>query len=170
MQLKEIKYLFFDELVEFQPNKSLQNIISDKLYNTLIFIGLPKKALCRFIAGLDYNTNLQKIQLLKSNSIDIYIGIDIKTENIICYSKYAEDSFVNTDYELFVKCHFIYELYKKHVLIPQKLGAYYDNSSTGGNFKKYACLLEDIIMDIDERAAKEGVWHSLIEEMKLGVI
>jgi hypothetical protein len=170
MQLKEIKYLFFDELVNLQPDELLHGVVSDKLYNDLMFIGLPQKVFGKFIVDLNWNTEFKNIQLMKSNISDIYIGINPSVENIVCYSQYADDCIVNIDYESFVKCHFSYELFRRQILIPQKLGAYYDNSETGGNFEKYACLLEDLLKDIDDRATKEGVWHSLIEEMKLGVI
>ena len=86
------------------------------------------------------------------------------------YQDTPEKVFINSNIKSMLLCEFSYHFFIRRLISSKVLGAYYDNSDSGGNFEKYACLLEDIIKDIDERAAKEGVWHSLIEEMKLGVI
>jgi len=102
----------------------------------------------------------------------IQYGIDINSRNIVIWNDNQKkaSSFVNSSMKHFLSASYSYETFIRRLIAHKSLGAYYDNSDSGGNFEKYACLLEDIIKDIDERAAKEGVWHSLIEEKKLGVI
>ena len=79
-------------------------------------------------------------------------------------------AFYNSSLEQLLLSLYSDKFFIRRLILSQTLGAYYDNSDKGRNYEKYACLLEELITDIDERAAKEGAWHSLIEEMKLGVI
>jgi hypothetical protein len=100
----------------------------------------------------------------------IEYGIDINSKNIIIHNNKAKETivFVNTTMKHFLSSSYSYETFIRRLIELKSLGAYYDNS--GGNHEKYACLLEDIVKDIDERAVKEGVWYGLIGDMKLGVI
>ncbi len=109
----------------------------------------------------------------KLTKITHYLIINSKTKVIYQQWNYDEQSnlvFINSSYKQLIISNYVYFNVIKKLIFSESLGAYYDNSPEGGNFEKYANVLEMLIKDIDERATKEGVWHSLIEEMKLGVI
>lgn len=159
MELKEINLLFGKQLV-FLENIS-KNLIKD--------IGIPAIVLDKFTPH--YEETIDFTIFSKSNISNIFLGIDNINKNVVCFSnEFKTYSFVNSNYEAFVKTNFANEILRKYCIPNETYGAYYDNSPEGGNFEKYANVLEMLIKDIDERATKEGVWHSLIEEMKLGVI
>lgn len=159
MEINEIKLLFGKSLVFFE------SILDDSIKK----IGIPIIVLDKYIPY--YKETINFTIFSKSNISNIFLGIDKRNKNVICFSdEFQIFSFVNSDYRNFIKVNFIYETFRKICLLEEKYGAYYDDSPEGGNFEKYANVLEMLIKDIDERATKEGIWHSLIEEMRLGVI
>ena len=159
MDINEIKLLFGNQLAYF-----------DKVANPSINeIGVPAIVLNKYIPYYEENSDITFFS--KSNISNLFLGIDKKNGNIVCFSKeFHTCSFVNSNYEAFIKVNFINEMFRKYCIPNAVYGAYYDNTPEGGNFEKYANALEKLIKEIDERATKEGVWLSLIEEMKLGVI
>jgi hypothetical protein len=168
MDIREIKLVYSTSL---SRNLILdKGELPDREFSKINNIGIPKIVLDKF------KPNKMRIQngiliFSKSYLSDIYLGINMQSQNVICFSEmYNSNSFMNSDYESFIKTNFAYETFRSICITNQIFGPYYDNTPQGGNFEKYANLLKELIQDIDERSANEGVWHSLIEEMSMGVI
>ncbi|MCA6365217.1 MAG: hypothetical protein IM638_19450 [Bacteroidetes bacterium] len=167
MELEEIQILFSNEL-----NRNLLTNEAPLLYRFEIqlinSIGIPKLSFDKFIPC---NEGMIDNKLVFSKSIisPIYLGIDGDTKEVVCFSNiFKSYSFVNTDYESFIRSIFTYEVFRSICLKPQKLGEYYENSPYRGNYHKYSELLHNLINIVDTRATIEGHWASLIDEMKIG--
>jgi hypothetical protein len=138
-------------------------------------IGLPQRVLSNKFKLLETVTfdEQHNCLILGSNTHieDWKLKLDINQRNIFYSSANNEIlCFYNTSISKLLLCNFSYEFFIRRLIKAESFGAYYDNSSTGGNFEKYANVLKELIIGIDETAAKEGAWHSLIEEMSMGVI
>lgn len=169
MDLREILLLFESELKKDFFNSN-SNEFWTKYLSEINSIGIPNLVLDKFIP---YQQEIVDDVLVfsKSKISDIFLGINLNTGHVVCFSDYNPiQSFVNTDYVSFIKTNSVYEIFRRVCLITQSLGAYYDKTEKGGNYEKYANLLRELINGVDEKAANEGVWHSLILEMSMGVI
>lgn len=166
---------YTDQFFKFRIPEIIQEFLHEDDLFYLTNIGLPQRILSnKFIfletAIFDKKKNLL---ILGSNTHveDWKLKIDIKKRTIF-YSSENSDifCFYNSSISNLLLCNFSYEFYIRRLINMESFGPYYDNTPTGGNFEKYSSLLKDLITDIDERAANEGAWHSLIEEMSMGVI
>jgi len=161
--------------------KVTQDVI-DKIGIKTVFvlenIGIPNKIVpiggCDFkILSSPYIKNGYLILGKITNSESThYLIMDISNENIYVewnYNLHPERVFINSNIENLLLCNYIYNFFIHRLIISEALGAYYDNNE-GGNYYKYADLLQAMISDTDKTAIKRGVWYSLIQEMRLGVI
>jgi len=167
MDISEIELLYMNQL---NKNLFVDSFLMNENISKLNEIGVPSLILNKFIP---YTQNILSdvITFSKSNLSEIYLGIEMESNNVVCFSdKYNSYTFMNTDYESLIKTNYTYETFKKICVSVQTYGPYYDNTPSGGNFEKYAKVLEKLILRIDERSVKEGIWYSLIQEMELGVI
>lgn len=139
-------------------------------------IGLPKRILSNkfvyyetcflldndLILGFNEDVN-EWILKINLNDFSIYYsGKGSFSEEVFAY--------YNSSVSNLILSLFSYHFFVCRLIDNKILGSYYDNTPQGGNFEKYAELLKDLIFDIDERATREGVWCSLIQEMSMGVI
>ena len=114
------------------------------------------------VLGINYSTNCEHYLIINTDSEQIYHQWN--------HNEIPNNIFINSSIEKMMFCDYSYTFFLRRLILAESLGSYYDNSSKGGNFEKYAGLLFDLIFDIDKAATEKGVWHSLINEMKLGVI
>jgi hypothetical protein len=165
MTIKEIEILFSEDLANINLDANLKENIQDGILDDFEMIGIPKLILDKFEGQTDLVYENGIVVFSKSNLSDIKLGLQLSTKNVICFSEeYNSSSFMNTNYMCFVRCVFVYEILKQLIIIPQKLGDYYEFH------QNYAERLQELINEIDSDAIKNGVWYNLIEEMKLGVI
>jgi hypothetical protein len=158
--------------------------ISKKHLDVKTIFYLENKGLPSIIAplgGTKYQTNVPFL-IWKNENVIIgrtegtqtihYLVINAKTGNVYHQWNYDNPSFVfvNSSFEKLLTSNFVYFYIIKKLILIKALGAYYDNTENGGNFEKYANLLKEMILDIDERATQEGAWSTLIQEMSIGVI
>jgi hypothetical protein len=165
--------------IQIKLSETIINKLDAETVFILEHIGIPNEITP--IGGVDFkillnpyiNNDCLILGEVKGTNVTHYLTMNMANKYIFIewgYDMTAPQVFINSDIKSMLLCEFSYNFFIRRLIKSKALGAYYDNSSIGGNFEKYACLLEDILKDIDERATKEGVWHSLIEEMKLGVI
>lgn len=119
--------------------------------------------------------NKQKVVIAETTNSHSphFLIIDIKEGSVMNQWNFKEGVkvvFVNSDISKLIASNRVYEQVVRKMIIEKSLGAYYENTPQGGYFEKYSQLLKEIISCIDEKAANEGVWHSLILEMSMGVI
>ena len=159
-------------------DKKLVNKLDSETMFILEHIGIPNTT----PMGVDvkvisnpylYQENDIVLGETKGEKLTHYLMLNIIDNSVYFkwnYQDTPEEVFINSNVKSMLLCEFSYQFFIRRLILSKALGAYYDNSDKGGNYENYACLLEELIIDIDERAAKEGAWRSLIEEMKLGAI
>lgn len=155
---------------------NLNNRISFMLENIGIPINIPAMGIGDYsFDNVPFLLNNYSVVLgfIESEPVNHFLLLNIENENIFHQWNYDEvpnKVFINSDFEKLLLCTNSYNFFLKRLIMSKSFGSYYDNTPQGGNFKKYANLLKELILDIDERAANEGAWHSLIQEMSIGAI
>jgi hypothetical protein len=160
--------------------ENLLEKISSKTKFLLESYGIPSHIVP--LGGINYQI-LEDFYVSKDNFLVLgeyktanskhYLVLEFNTERLYHqwnYDLIPNNVFINSNLEKTFLCNYAYDLFVQRLIKSEALGPYYENTSKGGNFEKYASLLREIIADIDEKAAKEGAWHSLIEEMSIGTI
>jgi len=169
MELKEIVLLYSNRLVKndkFNIVECSMNRILDEIKK----IGIPDIVLNKF-EPIDIEVISGVLVFSKSRISEMYLGVEIATGHVICFSELIGSySFMNTDYESFIKTNYVYEIFKTICVAAKVYGEYYDNTPSGGNFEKYSEVLNELILITDGKATREGIWFSLIQEMSMGVI
>lgn len=166
------------DYIKIKIGQSLINKLDTKTVFILENIGMPEKIAP--LGGIKFRIlevpYIQDGNLIlgdvKGENNTHYLGMDLTMNNIYVEWNYdmAQKVFINTNIESLLLCNYSYYFFIHRLITSEALGVYYDNTSKGGNYDKYAYLLKSIIFDIDEDAAKKGIWSSLIQEMQLGVI
>ena len=138
---------------------------------SLTEVGLPTKILS--------NNFIYNKQIVEDNNGSIILGhnshvkewqlkINIEDSSIFCSGKgNLTDEvywFYNSSITALLLSLLTYDFYLRKLIINKYLGEY--PTSHG----KYANLLTELLANIDNVATEKGVWFSLIDEMKLGVI
>ncbi|KAF2326491.1 hypothetical protein [Flavobacterium ginsenosidimutans] len=148
--------------------------IKNQLDKSLIYIieniGLPKKIVYSKINFIDPIIEESIFCFGEATHLsDMKFGIELRTNRIITYGGYRENSFysiINSNLDKLLLCSFIYDFVIRRLILSESFGAYYENC----NYEKYASLLKEMIFDIDKEAAEKGAWASLINEMSIGAI
>ncbi len=169
MNIENLK--FSDSLFKFKVSEEIKSKLNHADYIALTEIGLPTKILSNSFVYYeqvidDYNGSIilgrnthVKEWELKINIADssiFYSGKGNLTEEV-----YA---FYNSSIHALLLSLLIYDFFIRKLIISKSLGEYHINH------EKYANMLFELIYDIDKIAVEKGVWFSLIDEMKLGVI
>lgn len=162
---------FTNSLFKFKVSDEIKSKLNHEDYIVLTEIGLPTKILSNsFIYNeqvfednygsiiLGFNTHVVewKLKIKMNDSSIFYSGKGNLTNEI-----YA---FYNSSISNLLLSLLSYDFFIRKLIVSKSLGEYHTNH------EKYADLLFELIADIDKVAIENGVWQSLIDEMRLGVI
>lgn len=163
--------IFADSLYKFKVSDEIKGKLNHEDFIVLTEIGLPTKILSNtFIYNeyvieddngsiiLGYNTHVKEweLKINKSDSSIFYSGKGNLTSEV-----YA---FYNSSISNLLLSLISYNFFVRKLIGSNSLGDYHANHG------KYANILFELISDIDKTAVEQGVWFSIIDEMKLGVI
>lgn len=163
--------IFADSLFKFNVPEKIKSKLNHTDFIALTEIGLPTKILSNsFVYNeqivedgmgsivLGYNSHVKEWELKISitDSSIFYSGKGNLTDEVYAF---YNSSISNLLLSLLSYDFFIIKLIKS-----KSFGEYHINH------EKYANILFELISDIDKSAVEKGVWFSLIDEMKLGVI
>lgn len=169
MEIKKTK--FKDSLFKFKMPLELKRKLNHADVIALTEIGLPKKILSNsFVYNeqvvedgdgsiiLGYNSHVEawKLKINIANSSIFYSGKGNLTDQVYAY--------YNNSANALLLSLFSYDFFIQKLIASESFGEYHLNH------EKYANLLFELISEIDNTAVEKGVWHSLIDEMRLGVI
>lgn len=162
---------FTDLLFKFKISEEIKSKLNHEDFIALTEIGLPTKILSNsFVYNehvvddnngsiiLGYNTHVKEWEL-KVNIADSSIFYSGKGK--LTGEVYA---FYNSSINSLLLSLLSYDFFIRKLIVSKSFGEYHINH------EKYANMLFELISDIDKTAIEKGVWFSLIDEMKLGVI
>jgi len=169
MKINNLSYA--ESLFKFKVSDEIKNKLSREDFIALTEIGLPTKILSN---NFVYNS-----QVVDDNNGSIILGNNIHVrewelkinilDSSIFYSgkgKLTDQAyaFYNSSVSKLLISLLSYDFFIKKLITSKSFGEYHINH------EKYANVLFELITDIDQAAVEKGVWFSLIDEMKLGVI
>jgi hypothetical protein len=162
---------FSDSLFKFKVSEEIKKKLRYEDYIALTEIGLPSRILSNsfvyneFVIDdnnhsiiLGHNTHVKewKLKISLVDSSIFYSGRGNYTDDVF--------SFYNSSIYALLLSLLCYDFFIQKLITKEAFGEYHTNH------EKYANMLFELISDIDKTAVEKGVWFSLIDEMKLGVI
>lgn len=161
-------------LQRLKLSDEIKKIIDSNTVFLIENVGIPKKIIYSEIEFIIPCIESDYLKFGHANHLhEIQFGIELKSSRVISYGNFNNSNYysvINENLQNLLVSSFCNDFFVRRLIHSEAFGPYYDNTPKGGNFERYAGLLKDLISDIDERAANEGAWHSLIEEMSIGVI
>lgn len=160
-----------DSLFKFKVSDNIKRKLKHEDYIALTEVGLPSKILSNtFVYNenvvddnngsiiLGHNTHVNEWELKISflDSSIFYSGKGKLTDEVY--------SFYNSSINSLLLSLLCYDFFIRKLIVSKSLGEYHMNH------EKYADMLFELISDVDKTAVEKGVWFSLIDEMKIGVI
>lgn len=169
MNINNLSYT--NPLFKFKVSDEIKSKLNREDFIILTEIGLPTKILSNSFV---YNT-----QVVDDSNGSIVLGYNCHVkewelkiciaDSSIYYSgkgKLTDEvyAFYNSSISKLLLSILSYDFFVRKLIITKSFGEYHINH------EKYANILFELIFDIDKTAVEEGVWFSLIDEMRLGVI
>lgn len=159
-----------DSLFKFKVSDDLKSKLKHTDFIVLTEVGLPAKILSNtfvynehvvddngsIILGCNTHVKEWELKMNLADSSIFYSGKGKLTDEVY--------SFYNSSINSLLLSLLCYDFFVRKLIVSKSLGEYHINH------EKYANMLYELISDVDKAAVEKGVWFSLIDEMKLGVI
>ena len=159
-----------NELHNFIVPDKLVNLLDQETLYILLISGLPAKILSN---SFHYYEEIQLVdnELILGDSRHLKgwkLKIKLATSEV--YSEGQGENtefgsvFINSSVSQLKACLNAYECYMKTLIKGNYLGSYQKNHES------YARLMRELIQKIDPKAAEQGIWWTLIDDMDVGIL
>lgn len=157
-------------LHHFKVSDQLANLLDQETLYILTIRGLPAKILSN---SFSYYEDIQSVnnELILGDSQHLpgwKLKIKLATSEVYCEGRGENTEFgsvfINSSISQLKECLNAYEFFMRTLIKGNYLGNYQENHES------YARLMRELIEKIDPKAAEDGIWWTLIDDMDVGIV